>query len=292
MVHQYYLQRKTSRRVSRSAKYAPTCALFGLILLIVAAGAHRFGLIQQPDLVFIAVLAVFFALLALLLAMKSFYNLWRSGDAGGGRAVRGTVIALLTLAPLLFLGVQIYSTPKIADISTDLENPVQFNSVMGNQQGLLQAKIANSRLLWLQKLGLNDLIVGNGLDIQTMPDVLQQLSAYPEVSGRQYDSAHDHVQKAALKVLKDQGFHIIGTAGNTGEDMEITIEAIAKTPILGLRSDVAVRLRDETEQTAVDMRAVSRFGRYDLGFNANLIENFFNALDLEIRRAIPDAPEE
>jgi uncharacterized protein (DUF1499 family) len=51
-------------------------------------------------------------------------------------------------------------------------------------------------------------------------------------------------------------------------------------------------LRDEAEQTTVDMRAVSRYGRYDLGFNAALIENFFNALDLEMRNAVPDAPEE
>ena len=111
-------------------------------------------------------------------------------------------------------------------------------------------------------------------------------------SGRQYDGSQDHVLKAVLKVMKDQGFALTGTSDIIGTDIDVSIEAVAKTLILGLRSDVVVRLRDEAEQTTVDMRAVSRFGRYDLGFNARLIESFFNALDLEMRNAVPDAPQE
>ncbi|MDM8345240.1 DUF1499 domain-containing protein [Pseudochrobactrum sp. sp1633] len=249
-------------------------------------------MIQQPDLVFIVTLSVFLSVLALLLAVKSFYNLWRSGDTGGRRAMRACLIALVTLVPPALLLGQITSTPRIHDISTDLETSVQFNTVMGNEQDILQAQKPNIRMRMLDRLGLGDLIVQNSLGTDAVPDMLQQISAYPEVSGRQYDSAQDHVLKAVLKVLKDQGFGIVSISGVAGEDVDVSVEATARTLLLGLRSDLVVRLRDEAEQTTVDIRSVSRYGRYDLGFNAKLIGAFFDALDLEMRNAVPDAPEE
>ncbi len=292
MLDNYYIRRKTTRRHSRTARYAPACAGIGFVLLIVAVALHRFNLIQQPDLVFLVTLSVSFAAIALLLSAKSFYNLWRSGDAGGRRALRASFIAVLTLVPLALVLVQINAAPRIHGISTDLENSVEFNTVMENVPDLLQAHEPNFRIRMLSYLGLDDLVVQNSLSTDAVPDMLQQISAYPEVSGRQYDSAQDHVLKAVLKVMKEQGITVTGSAGVAGEDIDVSVEGVAKTLILGLRSDLAVRLRDEAEQTTVDMRAVSRYGRYDLGFNAALIENFFNALDLEMRNAVPDAPEE
>ena len=292
MLDNYYIRRKVSRRSSRSARYAPFCALTGFGLLVAAVVLHRFSLIQQPDLVFIVTLSVILSVLALLFAAKSFYNLWRSGDTGGRRAMRACLIALVTLVPPALLLGQITSTPRIHDISTDLETSVQFNTVMGNEQDILQAQKPNIRMRMLDRLGLGDLIVQNSLGTDAVPDMLQQISAYPEVSGRQYDSAQDHVLKAVLKVLKDQGFGIVSISGVAGEDVDVSVEATARTLLLGLRSDLVVRLRDEAEQTTVDMRSVSRYGRYDLGFNAKLIGAFFDALDLEMRNAVPDAPEE
>lgn len=292
MLDNYYIRRQVSRRSSRSAQYAPFCALAGLGLLVIAIAAHRLSLIQQPDLVLIAAGSVFFSFLALLLALKSFYNLWRSGDAGGRRALRAGFIAVVTLVPPALLLGQLAATPRIHDISTDLETPVQFNTVMGNEADMLRGQKTDARIVLLERLGLSDLTIQNSLSVDSMPDMLQQISAYPEISGRQYDSAQDHVLKAVIKVLKDQGLAATGTFGTAGKDVDVSVEATAKTFVLGLRSDVVVRLRDEAEQTTVDMRAVSRYGRYDLGYNAQLIESFFNALDLEMRNAVPDAPEE
>ena len=292
MLDNYYIRRKTSRRQSRTARYAPACASIGFFLLVAAVALHRFSMIQQPDLVLLVTLSAGFAALALLLSAKIFYNLWRSGDAGGRRALRASFLAVLTLVPPALVLVQVSAAPRIHDISTDLENSVEFNTVMENVPDLLQAHQPNFRIRMLSYLGLDDLTAQNSLSTDALPDMLQQISAYPEVSGRQYDSAQDHVLKAVLKVMKEQGIKVTGSAGVAGEDIDVSVEGVAKTLILGLRSDLAVRLRDEAEQTTVDMRAVSRYGRYDLGFNAALIENFFNALDLEMRNAVPDAPEE
>ena len=178
MLDNYYIRRQVSRRTSRSAQYAPFCALAGFGLLIIAIAAHRLSLIQQPDLVLIATGSVFFAVLALLLATKSFYNLWRSGDAGGRRALRAGFIAVLTLVPPALLLGQITATPRIHDISTDLETPVQFGTMVGDEQfGTMvgNGHVTNARTALLERLGLSDLIVQNSLSVDAAPDLLQQI---------------------------------------------------------------------------------------------------------------------
>ncbi|WP_439273380.1 DUF1499 domain-containing protein [Pseudochrobactrum sp. HB0163] len=292
MLDNYYIRRPVSRRSSRAAKYAPALAYIGLVLLVVALACHRLGFIEQPDLVLMTALSVCFALAALLLAIRAFYTLWRSGDIGGRRALKAAFLALLTVAPPIVLAGQLAATPRIHDISTDLETPVLFNTVMGNAQDNFRGAWPDWRMQWLKRFGLDDLAAYNSLGNVEVPDILRQISAYPEVSGRQYDSAQDHVLKAVLKVLKEQGLAVTGIFGTAGEDMDVSVEAAARSPVLGLRSDLVVRLRDEAEQTTVDMRSVSRYGRYDLGFNAGLITTFFDALDQEMRNAVPDAPEE
>lgn len=292
MLDKLYIRRRAGRRVSRSAKFAPLFAVSALLLLIAAVALHRFNLILQPDLVFGVALSVFCASLALLLAAKAVYNLWRSGDVGGRKALRTTLIAVLTLLPVVLYLAQLSASPRIHDVSTDLEIPVQFNTVMGNMQDTLAEEQRDGRTKFMSALGLSDLIVHNSLGAEAASDVLQQISAYPEVSGRQYDSAQDHVLKAVIKTLKTQGYVVTDISGPHARSIDVNVEAIARSFVLGLYSDLVVRVRDEAEQTTVDMRSVSRYGRYDLGMNAQIITAFFEALDLEMRNAVPDAPEE
>src|SRR5260370_33795210 len=46
------------------------------------------------------------------------------------------------------------------------------------------------------------------------------------------------------------------------------IEAIARTPIMGFRDDVAVRIRSTREGAKIDIRSASRYGKTDFGANA------------------------
>jgi hypothetical protein len=59
--------------------------------------------------------------------------------------------------------VQISAAPRIHDISTDLENSVEFNTVMENVPDLLQAHQPNFRIRMLSYLGLDDLTTQNSL---------------------------------------------------------------------------------------------------------------------------------
>ena len=64
---------------------------------------------------------------------------------------------------------------------------------------------------------------------------------------------------------------------------EWTLEASAKTHVMGFVDDVIVRVTDEGESAYVDMRSASRFGARDFGANARRIAEFMNALDLRIQ---------
>jgi uncharacterized protein (DUF1499 family) len=72
------------------------------------------------------------------------------------------------------------------------------------------------------------------------------------------------------------------------------IEAIARTPILGFREDVVVRVRATPDGARIDVRSASRYGRHDLGGNAArvraLIDDVDGVLSAPDRRAPPPPP--
>ena len=61
------------------------------------------------------------------------------------------------------------------------------------------------------------------------------------------------------------------------------IEAVARTPIMGFREDVSIRIAPDAEGSRVDIRSSSRYFESDLGSNAarvsSLIEDINNAVD-------------
>ena len=57
------------------------------------------------------------------------------------------------------------------------------------------------------------------------------------------------------------------------------IEAVARTPILGFRDDVVVRVRPTADGARIDVRSASRYGRNDLGTNAARVRNLLDDID-------------
>jgi len=70
------------------------------------------------------------------------------------------------------------------------------------------------------------------------------------------------------------------------------IEAVARTPILGFRDDVVVRVRSDPEGARIDIRSTSRYGRHDFGTNAARIVSLSSAIDDAVDDATPDKPAE
>ncbi|RUW16578.1 DUF1499 domain-containing protein, partial [Mesorhizobium sp. M4B.F.Ca.ET.013.02.1.1] len=66
----------------------------------------------------------------------------------------------------------------------------------------------------------------------------------------------------------------------------------ARSFVLGLPADVAIRIADDGDTVVVDMRSASRYGRYDLGDNAGRIVDFLGELDQEVAGQVGPAPAE
>jgi uncharacterized protein (DUF1499 family) len=57
------------------------------------------------------------------------------------------------------------------------------------------------------------------------------------------------------------------------------IEAVARTPIMGFREDVSIRVAPDGEDSRVDIRSSSRYFESDLGSNAARVSKFIDELD-------------
>ena len=72
------------------------------------------------------------------------------------------------------------------------------------------------------------------------------------------------------------------------------IEAVARTPIMGFREDVSIRITPDGEESRVDIRSSSRYFESDLGSNAarvsKLIEDINTAVDNAKPAKKPQAP--
>ena len=65
------------------------------------------------------------------------------------------------------------------------------------------------------------------------------------------------------------------------------IEAVARTPIMGFRDDVVIRVTPMGQGTRIDVRSASRVGSHDFGANASRIRSLLEDLD----DAVGSAPE-
>ncbi|OYY59643.1 MAG: hypothetical protein B7Y61_23755, partial [Rhizobiales bacterium 35-66-30] len=62
------------------------------------------------------------------------------------------------------------------------------------------------------------------------------------------------------------------------------IEAVAMTPLLGLRNDVVIRVRPTARGARIDIRSMSRFGVHDLGENSWRISSLLADISAERRK--------
>ena len=92
-----------------------------------------------------------------------------------------------------------------------------------------------------------------------------------------------------LKVIGKRKWHVVdsrppqATAPRDG-----LVEAIARTPILGFRDDVVVRVRATPDGSRIDVRSASRYGRHDLGANAARVRALIEDVDDVLSAPAPE----
>jgi uncharacterized protein (DUF1499 family) len=246
-------------KTSGAALWSRRIALFSLALFAVSALGHRRGLVDTFGFLWILLLVAVLALLALLLVALGFRRVWYRGDRGGGAAAVAVLVSLLVLAPFAATAVRSFLHPRLSDISTDLVDPPRLAEAAKARHGHMNPVTPISR-----------------------EAAAIQIAAYPEITGHRYGASPEDVLKAVDSVVADKGWRVVSHPPVVDGEAKYTLEAVAKTSLLGFPSDIAIRLTDEGESTYVDMRSASRYGHADFGDNARRISDFFSALDAEM----------
>ena len=290
------------RPMSHAAHVSRLVAAFALVLTITTMLAHRFGPLATPYMVLFLLIAAALAAFGVILAVTGLVQLWQTGAEGGIPAFKALVYASLPLFLVGFSAVRYETLPKIYDVSTDIIDAPQWLSAPHADQiwlrhdGLITAsnraeqEDAYPALNGRRYEGGMDRVVEavrlvakqNGIRIVRTdgaaaggPDV-DQKHVKKQDSTAAVTDAPDFIPVPTPRPLNDEVATLI--KGNT----DVSLQGEKRTLILGLRFDVLIRLREESETTLVDIRVASRYGPHDLGMSATIAESYLKALDAEL----------
>jgi uncharacterized protein (DUF1499 family) len=242
--------------IARTALWSRRLALFALVASILSVIIVRSGLLEiRPALVTFAG-ALAFAVFAIILAFAAFVVIWRQGLDGLGSALMGLFIGIALLAYPAYLGLRAYQLPPITDVVTDPDDPPRFEVI--------------SRL---RPREANPVAYPGGAMAE-----LQRM-AYPEVEPLIVTSTPQETYDTALAVITKRRWFIVDARPPLAGRREGRIEAVSRTPIMGFREDVVVRVRADGEGARLDVRSASRYGPHDLGGNAARITRLVEEVD-------------
>jgi uncharacterized protein (DUF1499 family) len=241
---------------SRLAIWARRLALFALAVALLAVAMVQAGFIEPVPGVVTLGAALVIAALGILLAFAAFVTIWNEGLQGLRQAILAFLIGIGLIAYPAFLGVRGYGLPALNDITTDTADPPRFEAV-----ARLRPREANASAY-------------PGASAAEL-----QRRAYPDVEPLQLSSPPQDVYEAALDVVTKRKWLVIDARTPQGGRRDGRIEAVARTPVMGFRDDVVVRVRASAGGTRVDIRSASRYGKYDFGANARRVRSL--AEDIE-----------
>ena len=84
---------------------------------------------------------------------------------------------------------------------------------------------------------------------------------------------------AALQIVTKRKWRIVAERPPQAGRRDGQLEAVARTPIMGFREDVSIRIRATRDGSQIDVRSASRYGRHDLGSNASRIKSLLDDID-------------
>jgi hypothetical protein len=256
-----------SEPTSRLAIWARRMAGFAFLAAFLAVIIVRSGLLENRPALATFAGALALAVVSLLLALSAFVVIWMEGLAGIGAAVTAMAVSLVLLAYPAYLGIKAYRLPWIYDITTDPIDPPRYEA--------------------LARLRVRD---ANPTTYPGLYAADQQRSAYPDVGPLGTNATAQAAYDAALAVVNRRRWRVVDARAPQAGRREGRIEAVARTPIMGFRDDVVIRVRAETDGARIDARSSSRYGSFDFGTNAVRVRGLMNDIEDAIRAQKPERP--
>src|SRR6476469_9200472 len=250
-----------SEPVSSLASWARNLAVFAVVAVVGAIIIVRFGFLEMKP-----ALATFFgglgiAALSILFGLAGFAAIWQNGSRGMARILLAFLIDGAILAYPAYLGLQYRKLPAIHDITTDPIDPPRFDALARLRTGD----------------GANTAVYAGLYSAE------QQRQFYPDIEPIELEISVDRAYAIALQLVNKRKWLVIDERAPQPPRRIGRIEAVARTPIMGFREDVSIRVTPDGDDSRVDIRSSSRYFESDLGSNAarvaKLIEDINTAAE-------------
>jgi uncharacterized protein (DUF1499 family) len=253
----YVARRRVAEEpVSKLAIWSRRLALFAMAVVLLVIVIVNLGFLDPLPAISTLAGSLFFALVAMVLAFGAFVVIWRQGLRGLGLAVAALGIGIAMLAYPAYLGVLFYRLPAVNDITTDPVDPPRFEAIAR-----------------LRPRGANPIAYPGAAALQL------QRAAYPDIEPLLVSVPPLEAYDAALAVITKRKWRIVDVRPPQTGRREGRIEAVARTPLMGFRDDIVVRVRAAEDGARIDMRSASRYGVHDFGANASRLRSLSSDID-------------
>jgi uncharacterized protein (DUF1499 family) len=246
------------------AVWARRLAMFSLLATVTSIIVIRFGFLELRP-----ALATFFgalgcAGLSILVGLAAFAAIWQNGSRGMSLILLAFLINAAILAYPAYLAYQYRKLPAIHDITTDAINPPRFDTL---------APLRGTD-------GSNSAVYAGLYSAE------QQHAAYPDIEPISIDVPPQRAYELVSRIVNRRKWTIIDDRPPQPQRPG-RIEAVARTPIMGFREDVSIRIAPDGDGSRVDIRSSSRYFEHDLGSNAARITKFTEDLNTAVDTAAP-----
>ncbi len=245
-----------SEPFSALATWSRRLAVFSAVATVVSVMVVRFGFLETNFALATLFGALAFAGLSILAAFAGLVAIWRDGSRGIGRILTALLLNTLVLAYPAYLAARYRSLPAIHDITTDPINPPQFEEL---------ARLRGTD-------GANTAVYAGLYSAE------QQRLAYPEIEPVELDVTAQRAFDIVQKLVTRRKWLVIDSRAPQPRQPG-HVEAIAKTPVLGLREDIAIRIAPDSDGSRVDIRSASRYFEHDLGSNAERVSKLIDDIN-------------
>lgn len=251
---------------SSLARWTTRIAVFAIALTAVTLLLHR--LLGMPTTVALNLFKLSFAcaVAAIVIGLYASARIWRTGEEGVARVITGIVLSAGLLAWPLSQLPTVAALPAINDLTTNPADPPPF-ATLGPKRGA----------------------GANGADYPGDTFAKAQAAAYPDIQPLEIDRSSQEAFGLAADVLRNKMFMTIAReqppdaeAGDPG-----FIEAEDLTLVMGFRDDVAIRVSGDETRSRIDVRSASRYGRHDLGRNAQRLRQVLRELVVRLEETVP-----
>jgi uncharacterized protein (DUF1499 family) len=243
--------------VSSLATWARNLAVFAVVAVVVSIVIVRFGFLEMKPAITTFFGALACAGLSILIGLAAFVAIWRNGTRGMSRILLAFLIDAVVLAYPAYLGLQYRKLPAIHDITTDPIDPPRFDALSRLRSGD----------------GTNTAVYAGLYSAE------QQRMAYPDIEPVELEIPAERAYQIVHQMVNKRKWLIIDERAPQPPRLPGRIEAVARTPIMGFREDVSIRVTADGEDSRVDIRSSSRYFESDLGSNAARVTKFIDDLN-------------